>query len=221
MNRVSNKVPKNATGVVDFSSTALLVVDVQNDFMPWGALPVPQGDKIIKPIQQLFCLPFKTKIAVADWHPADHCSFATRWGKPVGERIMVEGVEQRLWPDHCVQGSWGAQYVEGVQELPFDRVFRKGFERDVDSYSAFFNAQTHSSTGLDNYLKESHCTTIVVAGLTLEYCVFATAQHARQLGYRVVLVEEAIAALAPDTIFVRNALAGLLVEWVHIESLHV
>lgn len=216
---------------IDYAHTALLVVDVQNDFMPWGALPVEGGDQIIPYIRQLFMLPFETKIAAADWHPIGHCSFASRWDRQVGEKVLINDVEQMLWPDHCVQESWGASYVAGLIELPFDRVFRKGFEKDIDSYSAFFNAQAHSSTGLDNYLKELHITTLVVTGLTLEYCVFTTVEHALHLGYSVIVIEEAVAALERNSSVAKTALEQMgaifislarFLEHVHIlEQAHV
>ncbi len=180
---------------LDFTKAALLIVDVQNDFMPWGSLPVPHGDTIVPVIQRLFQLPFKAKIAVRDWHPREHCSFASRWNKAVGESIKLNGVTQKLWPDHCVQGSWGADFAPGIQELPFDRRFEKGNDHDIDSYSAFFNAQKATSTGVEAFLVEREISTVVLAGLTFEYCVYTSALHALELGHTVYLAHDGIQAI--------------------------
>lgn len=180
---------------IDFSRAALLIVDAQNDFMPWGSLPVPHGDSIVPVIQRLFTLPFTAKIAVRDWHPIGHCSFASRWNKPVGSTIQFNGITQKLWPDHCVQNSWGAEFAPGIDELPFARRFEKGNDPNIDSYSGFFNAQKATSTGVEAYFIEHNISTVVLAGLTLEYCVYTSALHALELGHKVYLVRDGIHAI--------------------------
>ncbi len=190
----------------DYAKTALLIVDVENDFMPWGALPVPQADSIIPIIQRLFTLPFKVKVAVRDFHPIGHCSFASRWNRRAGESVVIHGIEQKLWPDHCVQNTWGAELAPGVADLCFDRKFNKGTDIDIDSYSAFFNAEKARSTGVDAYFREHEITTIVLLGLTLEYCVSSSVLHALDLGYKVYLVQDGIQAISKSSSLAQNTI---------------
>lgn len=161
---------------------ALLVVDVQNDFAPWGALPVPRGDEVV-PVANRLIPQFELVVATKDWHPPDHGSFASQHpGRKPFDVIDLAGLEQILWPDHCVQGTPGAEFIAGLQTDSIDRVFYKGIDRQVDSYSGFFDNARRRSTGLDRYLAERSVDRIFIAGLATDYCVKFTALDARSLG---------------------------------------
>ena len=170
---------------------ALIVVDVQNDFMPDGALPVPGGDEVIAPINALMSK-FELVVATQDWHPANHGSFAANHDeKEPGETIELDGIEQMLWPVHCVQNSTGAAFVEGLLMNRFDEVFVKGTDPNVDSYSGFFDNRRGAQTGLDAFLRAASVTDIFVCGVATEYCVRHTAADGAELGYRTHLVVDA------------------------------
>jgi len=169
---------------------ALIVVDLQNDFCPGGALPVADGDAIVPLVNRL--LERATiRILTQDWHPADHQSFAvSHTGAAPGDRAVVGGVEQTLWPVHCVQGTRGAMFHPALQADRADLVLRKGFRREIDSYSAFFENDRVTPSGLDGYLRSRGATAVALVGLALDYCVAASALDAARLGYatRVVVV---------------------------------
>jgi nicotinamidase/pyrazinamidase len=170
---------------------ALLVIDVQNDFLPGGALAVPDGDAIL-PVVYGLMERFKVVVASQDWHPANHASFAANHpGKRVGERIVLEGLEQVLWPVHCVQGTRGAELEAGMAREKITHVVRKGEDPAIDSYSAFFDNGHRSSTLLADYLRSLGVTRVYLAGLATDYCVKFTALDALAEGFGVVLVEEA------------------------------
>lgn len=170
---------------------ALIIVDVQNDFLPGGSLSVPKSDEILPFINQLLEMPFDMRVASMDWHPLGHCSFASTWGKKHGERILTEGEEQILWPDHCVQGTKGAQLHKSLQSKSFDFIAHKGSDKNVDSYSTFFDNRKLKSTGLDKFLKEQQIDELYFAGLTTEYCVYCSAMDALDLQFRVGVVIDA------------------------------
>ena len=149
---------------------ALIVIDVQNDFLPGGALAVPHGDQVIPVINSLMDH-FDSVIATQDWHPADHGSFASQHNKQPGEHILLQGIPQILWPDHCVQGTPGAAFSPLLRLDRFDKVFRKGTDRWVDSYSAFYDMARKRSTGLTAHLKAHQISHVYLAGLALDYCV--------------------------------------------------
>jgi nicotinamidase/pyrazinamidase len=161
---------------------ALIVVDLQNDFLPGGALPVPHGDEVIpltNELQQKFDLVLATK----DWHPADHGSFAPNHpGKKPGDRLILGGIEQILWPVHCVQNTYGAEFAPSFDTSRIARVFHKGTERNIDSYSTFFDNAHRRHTGLAHYLEKRSIKEIYLMGLALDYCVKYSALDARQLG---------------------------------------
>lgn len=162
---------------------ALIVVDVQNDFCPGGALPVPQGDEVVPVINQL-ATQFPLVVASQDWHPQDHVSFASNHpGKKPLETVEVAGQLQVLWPDHCVQGSWGAQFHPHLDTRPFRMIVRKGTDRQVDSYSAFRDNRKDATTGLAGFLRELGVTSVAVVGLATDYCVQATALDAVAFGF--------------------------------------
>ncbi|SIQ16387.1 nicotinamidase/pyrazinamidase [Alkalispirochaeta americana] len=169
---------------------ALLVVDVQNDFLPGGALAVPRGDRVIPVINRI--MPhFSLVIATQDWHPADHGSFASNHsGRSPGEVIQLEGLQQILWPDHCVQNTPGASFASGLDVAGFHGVVRKGSDPRVDSYSGFFDNGGTRATGLERILRDRAVTRVIVCGLAQDYCVKFTALDALRLGFETVVVED-------------------------------
>jgi nicotinamidase/pyrazinamidase len=150
---------------------ALIVVDVQYDFMPDGALPVQGGYDVVPVINELMDR-FELVVATQDWHPQDHCSFASNHqGREPGEVVEVEGLDQILWPAHCVQDTVGADFVEVLATDRFDEVFRKGTDPRYDSYSGFYDNGHKKATGLTEYLREKGVGTVFVAGVATDYCV--------------------------------------------------
>ena len=147
---------------------ALIIVDVQNDFIPGGALAVSEGDQIV-PIVNQIQYQFDFIVATQDWHPADHASFAVNHrGKKIGDFIDLNGVQQILWPVHCVQGSFGADFHSELLREKWKKVFQKGTNPMVDSYSGFFDNNRKGDTGLSSYLKENGITDIFVCGLAAD-----------------------------------------------------
>ena len=170
---------------------ALIIVDVQNDFLPGGALPVPRGDEIIPVVNDLQ-QQFELIVATQDWHPRDHGSFAANHaGKKPGDRIMLDGIEQILWPIHCVQNTPGAAFAPGLETNRFARVFQKGVDSKIDSYSAFFDNAHRRATGLGDYLKQRDVTAVYVCGLATDYCVKYSALDACQLGFKARVIVDA------------------------------
>jgi nicotinamidase/pyrazinamidase len=169
---------------------ALILVDLQYDFCPGGALAVARGDETIEVANRL--LPhFSTVVATQDWHPADHESFATQHpGKHPGEMIDLAGLPQVLWPPHCVQGTRGAELHAGLTQTKITEVFPKGTDRKIDSYSGFFDNGHQKPTGLAEWLRERWITRVYVMGLATDYCVKATALDARQLGFDTWVIED-------------------------------
>lgn len=171
---------------------ALLLVDLQNDFMPLGALAVSKGDQIVPFVKELVQYPFDVIVATKDWHPPDHCSFASNHPNGcIGEVVEVAGVPQKLWPNHCIQGTFGAEFAPGFDTTYLDRIFYKGTERYVDSYSAFFNNSGQLSTGLEKYLKDKNIQELFVAGLATDYCVKNSVLDAISLGFKTYVISEA------------------------------
>jgi nicotinamidase/pyrazinamidase len=171
---------------------ALLVVDLQKDFMPGGPLAVPGGDEVA-PIVNRLMPRFGLIVASQDWHPPDHGSFAVNHpGKEPGDKVHLEGLEQILWPPHCVQGTEGAEFVDDLNTEAFDRVIRKGTDPKYDSYSAFFDNGHQKSTGLQDYLTGRGVKRIFLTGVATDVCVFYTAMDARRLEYPVVVISEAV-----------------------------
>ena len=169
---------------------ALIVIDIQNDFIPGGALAVPRGDEVV-PIANAMLQKFNLVAATQDWHPSDHGSFARNHpNRKPGEVIQLNGLDQVLWPVHCVQGSGGAEFVNGLEVKRFTKVFQKGTDRGIDSYSGFFDNGHKKSTGLDEFLKAAGVSDVYVLGLATDYCVKFTALDAKQLGFNTYLVED-------------------------------
>jgi nicotinamidase/pyrazinamidase len=161
---------------------ALIIVDLQNDFLPGGALPVPHGDEVI-PVSNELQRRFDLVLATRDWHPPDHGSFAANHpGKKPGDHIILDGIEQILWPVHCVQNTHGAEFAPSFDTSRIAHVFHKGVERNIDSYSTFFDNAHRRHTGLASFLEKRSVKDIYLLGLALDYCVKFSVLDARQLG---------------------------------------
>lgn len=170
---------------------ALIIVDIQNDFLPGGALAVPEGGAII-PIVNKLQAAFPLVVVTQDWHPANHASFAANHrGKKLFEQIELNGLPQTLWPVHCVQNTTGAELAPNLDQSRMAKVFRKGTDAGIDSYSGFFDNGHRKSTGLGEWLKEQGVTEVFVCGLATDYCVKFTALDALQAGFRATLIEDA------------------------------
>jgi nicotinamidase/pyrazinamidase len=177
------------------STDALLVIDVQNDFCPGGALAVPDGDAVLAPIHRA-ARHFQHNILTQDWHTPDHNSFASAHpGKKPYEQIELPYGPQTLWPDHCVQGTPGADLHPALQLTRAELILRKGFRRTIDSYSAFFENDRTTATGLAGYLRERNLTRVFVAGLAYDYCVGYSALDARRLGFEATILRDACRAI--------------------------
>ena len=176
---------------------ALLIIDVQNDFLPGGALAVPAGDEIVEVINEMQGH-FDLVVATQDWHPSNHGSFASAHeGKKPFEVGTLGGMDQVLWPDHSVQGSPGAAFSESLAQNAIEAVFRKGTDPGIDSYSGFFDNGRLKDTGLGAYLKGRGVTQLFLAGLAADYCVAYTALDALDLGFRTFVVEDATRPIDP------------------------
>jgi nicotinamidase/pyrazinamidase len=173
----------------------LVVVDVQNDFVPGGALAVAEGDAIV-PLANRLAARFEHVVLTQDWHPRDHLSFASQHpGRKPFETIRLDYGEQVLWPDHCVQGTRGAELVAGLAVPHAELVLRKGYRRALDSYSAFFEADGKTGTGLAGYLRERGLGRVFVLGLATDFCVAWTALDAARLGFPTAVIEDACRAI--------------------------
>ncbi len=167
---------------------ALLLIDLQNDFLPGGALAVPHGDEVLAVANGLL-EQYPLVVATQDWHPPDHLSFASQHaGKSVGDVIELAGLPQILWPDHCVQGTAGAELATGLATAGIHHVIRKGTNRNIDSYSGFFDNGRRKATGLADLLRQQGVHSVDVMGLATDYCVKFTALDAAQLGLETRLL---------------------------------
>lgn len=175
---------------------ALIIVDMQNDFLPGGALAVKGADKLFDTINELSQDPeYSAVIATMDWHPQGHKSFASNNQADVGSLGLLGGQLQVMWPEHCVQDSYGAQLAKGLYKGKISLVVKKGQNPNIDSYSAFFDNDHHSSTGLNEWLQAHGITHLEIVGLALDYCVKATALDAARLGYHTAVIENATKAV--------------------------
>ena len=176
----------------------LLVVDVQNDFCPQGRLAVPRGDEVV-PIVNRLASRFEHVVLTQDWHPPGHLSFAsTHSGRRPYETIEASYGSQILWPDHCVQGTQGAELRDDLEIAHAQLVLRKGYHREIDSYSAFYENDRTTPTGLAGYLRERGLTRVFLAGLALDFCVRYSAEDAHRCGFEVVVVAEACRGIDVD-----------------------
>lgn len=177
---------------------ALILIDIQQDFMPNGALPVSEGDQIIPIINELM-EEYEYVIATQDWHPENHKSFASNHtNKKVFDVIQWNGTDQVLWPNHCIKGSEGADFHPDLNKNKITAIFRKGTNSEIDSYSGFFDNQRLKSTGLKGYLKELKITELHFAGLAADYCVYYSMKDALELGFKVKLYEKATKAISEE-----------------------
>ncbi|SDX35769.1 bifunctional nicotinamidase/pyrazinamidase [Hymenobacter psychrophilus] len=177
---------------------ALLLIDIQNDFVPGGSLAVPGGDAVVALANQLQPR-FELVVATQDWHPAGHGSFAgTHPGRQPFEQGELHGLLQTLWPDHCVQGTAGAEFVPGLDQHRIEAIFRKGTNPAIDSYSGFFDNGHRKSTGLADYLRGRGVTAVYLAGLAADFCVYFSALDALQEGFAVFFVEDATRAISAE-----------------------
>ncbi len=170
---------------------ALIIVDVQNDFCPGGALAVREGDQVVPIINRLQPR-FELVVATQDWHPANHGSFAANHpGRKPGEVIELAGLPQILWPVHCVQGTPGAELHPALERSRIAHVVHKGTDPAIDSYSGFFDNGRRAATGLEQFLRDREVDEVYVCGLATDYCVKATALDTRSLGFKTHLIEDA------------------------------
>lgn len=177
---------------------ALLLIDIQNDFLPGGALGVPEGDAILPLVNQLQ-EQFGLVVATQDWHPQNHKSFASQhMGRQVFDKVQLQGLEQVLWPDHCVQGTAGADFSEKLRMHKVEAIFRKGMNPEIDSYSGFYDNGHLKSTALADYLRGKGVTDIYLAGLAADYCVYFSAKDALQEGFKAYIIEDATRAISPE-----------------------
>jgi nicotinamidase/pyrazinamidase len=190
---------------MDITKTLLLEIDVQNDFCPayarggainGGALAVPDGGAVVEPLNALAAAVSGAGGFVAatqDWHPAGHVSFASSHpGKKPGDVISTAGQTQVLWPDHCVRGGWGADFHAELDLKPAHLIVRKGFRVGLDSYSAFFENDRKTATGLEGWIKRLGIETVIIGGLATDYCVFFSAMDSKKLGFDTIIVEDAV-----------------------------
>jgi nicotinamidase/pyrazinamidase len=202
---------------------ALLVVDVQNDFCPDGRLAVPRGDEVVPVINRLAAR-FKHVVLTQDWHPPGHLSFAsTHPGRKPYDTIDVSYGPQILWPDHCVQATPGADLRKDLQIAHAQLVLRKGYHRDIDSYSAFYENDRKTQTGLAGYLRERGLTRVFLAGLAFDFCVRYSSEDAKREGFEVVVIEDACRGIDVEGSMAatRAALAALGIKCISGDALAV
>lgn len=199
---------------------ALLIVDVQNDFMPGGSLAVPEGNHIV-PVINAIQEHFNMVVATQDWHPEHHISFAANHvGKSNFDEIEVHGKPQTLWPVHCVQGTLGADFHPDLDTKKFEAIFRKGTDVGIDSYSAFYDNGHLKSTGLSGYLKEKEIKQLFVCGLASDICVYFSIYDAVKAGFDCVFIEDASKALDHGGFTqIKNKMLALGVKIINSESI--
>ncbi|MGK6352084.1 bifunctional nicotinamidase/pyrazinamidase [Parapedobacter sp. DT-150] len=184
---------------------ALIIVDIQYDFLPGGALAVPRGDEIIPVVNQIQPN-YDLVVATQDWHPVGHKSFASAHvGSKPFDVIDLEGLQQVLWPDHCVQDTAGARLSDALDTRRVEAIFRKGTDTSIDSYSGFFDNGQRKNTGLAGYLRDRGVAAVDVCGLAADYCVYFTAMDALQLGFDTGIVEGAARAIDNTAYVVKRA----------------
>lgn len=170
---------------------ALIIVDIQNDFLKGGSLEVSNANEVIPVINQLQNQ-FDLIVATQDWHPHNHKSFASQHDdKFEFDTIDLNGLEQVLWPDHCVQGTFGAEFHKDLNTNKIEAIFRKGMDKEVDSYSGFYDNGRRKNTGLLGYLKDRNVNEVSIAGIASDFCVIFTAYDALDLGFKTNIIENA------------------------------
>jgi nicotinamidase/pyrazinamidase len=184
--------------MIPADTDVLIVVDVQNDFCPGGRLAVPGGNEVVPVINRL-TERFANIVVTQDWHPRDHFSFASMHpGKQPNAMVAAPYGPQMLWPDHCVQGTSGADFHESLSLTRAGMILRKGFRRTVDSYSAFYENDRQTPTGLVGYLRERALTRVFLAGLAFDFCVRYSAEDARRAGFSVLVIDDACRSIDVD-----------------------
>lgn len=188
---------------------ALILVDIQNDFLPGGALAVPDGDHVIEVANRLMNS-FELVVATQDWHPSDHGSFASQHpDSNVGDLIELNGLPQMLWPDHCIQNGDGAKFAASLNRRDDVHIFPKGTDKTIDSYSGFFDNGHRKATGLGEFLKAESVQRVFVLGLATDYCVKFTALDAKELGFETFLVEDGCRGVNLQPTDVADAIAEM------------
>lgn len=196
--------------------TALIMVDLQNDFCQGGSLAVPGGDEVV-PLANRLQSRFDLVVATQDWHPHDHTSFAANHpGYAVGEVIDLDGADQVLWPVHCVQATQGSAFHPALNTEEVDRVFHKGVDKFIDSYSAFFDNAHQRATGLGDYLKNHGVEKVYLMGLATDYCVKFSALDAKHLGFDVYVIEDACRGVELHTGDVTRAFDEMRAAGIHL-----
>lgn len=180
--------------IVPTASDILVLVDIQNDFCPGGALAVPDGDAVV-PVANRLARRFRSTILTQDWHPAGHRSFASAHGRAPFDTVELSYGPQVLWPDHCVQATEGAAFHPKLEVPMAELVIRKGFHPGIDSYSAFYENDRRTPTGLAGYLRERGFTRVFLAGLATDFCVAFSAEDAAGHGFETVVVEDGCRAI--------------------------
>jgi nicotinamidase/pyrazinamidase len=199
----------------------LVVVDLQNDFCPGGSLPVPRGDEVV-PTTNALAQRFRHVVLTQDWHPPGHRSFASAHpGRQPFQSIELAYGPQVLWPDHCVQGTPGAQFHAELRLPHAELILRKGYRREIDSYSAFYENDHTTPTGLAGYLRERGLTRVFLAGLAFDFCVRYSAEDARHCGFEVVVIEDACRGIdmGGSVAATRAAFSGLGVPCITEEAI--
>jgi len=215
--------------IMDIKKTLLLEIDVQNDFCPaygqnkGGALAVPEGDAVVKPLNALAVAVAGAGGFVAatqDWHPAGHVSFASsHQGKETGDVISIAGQAQGLWPDHCVQTGWGADFHAGLDLKPVHLIVRKGFRKGLDSYSAFFENDRKTATGLEGWIRGLGIDTVIIGGLATDYCVFFSAMDSKKLGFDTIIIDDAVRGVGLPSGSVEKAMAQMRASGIAFSAL--
>ena len=194
---------------------ALILVDIQNDFLPGGSLEVKNGDEVIEVANKLMD-EFDHIIATQDWHPENHKSFAANNAKNIGDIIDLNGLSQFMWPDHCIQNTFGAELAKNLNKDKIQKIIYKGTDLEIDSYSGFFDNGHLKSTELDNYLKEKNITDLYIMGLATDYCVKFTAIDAVDLGYNTFLIKDGCRGVEINKGDIKNSLKEMQKKGIHL-----
>ena len=197
--------------------SCLIITDVQNDFCPGGALAVPDGNQVISVVNKISSL-FDKVVATQDWHPRGHVSFASTHGRKPYETISLDGINQVLWPDHCIPGTWGAEFHEDLDTTPVDLIIRKGNNPAMDSYSAFLENDRNTETGLLFYLIGLGLKDIYLCGLATDYCVYYSALDAFHAGFQVTVIIDACRGVDIPTGNVAKAVTGMKQKNIRVET---
>jgi nicotinamidase/pyrazinamidase len=208
---------------MDLLKTLLLIIDVQNDFCPGGALAVNGGDEVVKPLNELAKAVSARdgKVVVTqDWHPVNHVSFASSHkNKNTGDTVDTKHVKaQALWPEHCIQGTKGAALHKDLNADCFTMILKKGSRKDLDSYSAFFENDRKTPTGLEGFLRTAGIENIIIGGLATDYCVFYSAMDSKKLGFNTVIVSDAVRGVGIPEGSVENAVMMMKASGIEFQT---